>query len=474
MKSLAKNSIYNVAYQLLSLIFPLISSMYVARIIMEDGVGKVAYAQNIASYFTAIATLGFPAYGIREIAKTNGNASRCNQTFTELFLINAISTTLATAAYIVTILLVNDFRKDVLLYLCAGLSLWLNYANIDWLYQGKEEYGYITARSLSIKFLSFVALLILVKQRGDYILYALISSCGTACNYILNLIHARKYVRLDCKGISLKKHIKPLLILGITAFLGSVYNKVDVTMLGIMADDATVGFYSNAHRLILVAVSCCNAVTTVFMPRLSYYYQEDRKALNDLVNLGLKILIFIIVPATIGVALLAPDLIVCLYGKSFEPAGVTLALFAPLLLICPLGDLLCYQLLISVGKEKKRIYTSFFAALANVGLNALLIPMWQQNGAVIASVVSEVIINVLLLPEVLRAVRIDITPRYVAKVFGAAIVMLAAITPLKGIVEGEMACVLCCSLMGVFVYLLVGAFFKNEIVNMAYHRITKR
>lgn len=100
--------------------------------------------------------------------------------------------------------------------------------------------------------------------------------------------------------------------------------------------------------------------------------------------------------------------------------------------------------------------------------------MWQQNGAVIASVVSEVIINVLLLPEVLRAVRIDITPRYVAKVFGAAIIMLAAITPLKIIIEGEMAIVLSCSLTGVLIYLAVSAIFKNEIMQMAYYRIKKR
>ena len=65
MRSLAKNSLYNILYQTTGLIFPLISSIYVSRILMEDGIGKVAYAQNIASYFASAAALGFPAYGIR-------------------------------------------------------------------------------------------------------------------------------------------------------------------------------------------------------------------------------------------------------------------------------------------------------------------------------------------------------------------------------------------------------------------------
>ena len=88
MNSLAKNSLYNIAYQFLNLIFPLLSSMYVARIIMEDGIGKVAYAQSIVAYFIAIAVLGFPAYGIREISKVRNDKDNLSKTFNELFIIN--------------------------------------------------------------------------------------------------------------------------------------------------------------------------------------------------------------------------------------------------------------------------------------------------------------------------------------------------------------------------------------------------
>lgn len=84
MKSLAKNSIYNIIYQTISLVFPLITSVYISRILLEDGVGKVAYAQNVASYFLSFAALGFPAYGIREIAKVRDNQIEKNKAFTEM------------------------------------------------------------------------------------------------------------------------------------------------------------------------------------------------------------------------------------------------------------------------------------------------------------------------------------------------------------------------------------------------------
>ena len=230
MKSLAKNSLYNIIYQALMLVFPMITSMYVSRIILEDGVGKVAYAQNIVSYFTALAATGFPAYGIREIAKVSDNQKEKNKSFSEMFLLNAAATTLAAALYIVLIFFVPAMKNNLYLYLSTGLLIILNYANIDWLYQGLEEYEYIMKRSCIVKILSLTALFLFVRSREDYVNYALITSMGTACNNLFNIYHSRKLVKITFRNLELRRHVRPLLILTAAAFLGSIYNKIDVTM----------------------------------------------------------------------------------------------------------------------------------------------------------------------------------------------------------------------------------------------------
>lgn len=68
-KSLAKNSIYNIIYTIANILFPFVTSIYVSRILLPVGVGKVASAQNIASYFVTLAALGLPSYGVREFAR---------------------------------------------------------------------------------------------------------------------------------------------------------------------------------------------------------------------------------------------------------------------------------------------------------------------------------------------------------------------------------------------------------------------
>ncbi len=150
-KSLAKNSIYNIIYTVANILFPFVTSIYVSRILLPVGVGKVASAQNIASYFVTIAALGLPSYGVREFAKVRDNKCESNKLFTELLLLNIVSTTLAVIGFFGLVFINAGFNGEWALYAACGLAIFFNYLNIDWMYKGLEEYGYITGRSLLIK-----------------------------------------------------------------------------------------------------------------------------------------------------------------------------------------------------------------------------------------------------------------------------------------------------------------------------------
>ena len=77
--SLAKNSIFNVCYQLLNVIFPLISASYVARVLMPSGVGLVAMAQNWVAYFVIFASLGCACAGFESWDKESIYRAHLNQ-----------------------------------------------------------------------------------------------------------------------------------------------------------------------------------------------------------------------------------------------------------------------------------------------------------------------------------------------------------------------------------------------------------
>ena len=84
--SLGKNAFYNIVYKVLNVFFPLISTAYISRVLLAEGVGRVSAVNNNVSYFLILATLGIPAYGLREIAKVNDDQNKKNTLFSELFI----------------------------------------------------------------------------------------------------------------------------------------------------------------------------------------------------------------------------------------------------------------------------------------------------------------------------------------------------------------------------------------------------
>ena len=245
-KPMLKNSVFNIIYTASNILFPFITSIYVSRILLPVGVGKVASAQNIASYFVTAAALGLPSYGVREFAKVREDTAKKNSLFTELFIINLISTTISLIAYIFVLILNNGFNGEGALYICCGLAIFFNYLNIDWIYQGLEEYGYITGRSVVIKCISLALLVVFVKTREDYVAYALLTSLALGGNYIFNVIHARKMVGFTLVNLKIRKHIKPIVFIAGIIFMSTIYNKIDITMLSALSTDEAVGYYSYA------------------------------------------------------------------------------------------------------------------------------------------------------------------------------------------------------------------------------------
>ncbi len=464
MKSLAKNSIYNVIYTTANIIFPLLSSMYVSRVLMADGVGKVAYAQNIASYFVLLAALGIPVYGIRKIAAFQGDKKRTNQIFTQLFVINAISTVLSSAAYVIFIFAIKGSQKDVVLYLCAGLQLLFNFFNIDWLYKGKEEYEYITLRNIFIKIVSFIAILLFVNTKDDFITYAAITGAAQCGNYLFNIVHAFKFVNFDFSDFEINVHIKPLMILLAGMFLSTGYSMMDVTMLGSMGTNRAIGFYNNAHKAINVVVSACIAVSAAFLPRLSYYYIHDRKKMEELVGFGGQVITFCSLPVTVLIVMLAPDIMQLLFGAEFLPASTALRLMAMLIIVKTFGDLFCYQLIMATESEKKRLPAAAIATAANILLNGLMIPVWQEKGAAVASVISEIIVNGYQILYLRKIIHLPVSWKAISQGVIASAIMGVSIFFVMPLVEDLLFRCVACTLIGGCVYIVMNFIMHNHIV----------
>ena len=82
---LRKNLIYNIFYQILIIILPLITAPYISRVLGSHNVGVYSYTQAFANYFYLFAMLGVNNYGNRTIAAVRDDRYEVSKTFWEIF-----------------------------------------------------------------------------------------------------------------------------------------------------------------------------------------------------------------------------------------------------------------------------------------------------------------------------------------------------------------------------------------------------
>lgn len=473
MKSLFKNSLYNITYKLFMIAFPLVSSAYVSRVLLPAGVGKVAYAQNIASYFITIASLGVGSYGVREIGKNQKNKSQYSQTVAELLLVTLISTIVCSVIYYGMIFSFPYFRSNRALYYAVGIQLILTAANVDWFYQGMEEYGYITIRSLIIKILTLIGIFVFVKNKNDLVPYALLSSIALAGNNIINLIHLKKYVvRFDIHRIELKQHLKPLLVLLSTGFAVELYTKLDTTTLGLLTSEECVGYYNYATKITSIVVNLAASVSTILLPRFSLYREQNRFVqLRKTIENAQSVILFISIPAVIGIVLTAKNMIVFLFGKSFLSAVTTIQILSILVIIKSIGNLYGVQVLVAFGKEKTLFYTTVLGAISNVGMNIILIPILQQNGAAIASVLSELAVCIYQCIAARKQIFTKIDKIDLCKIVTATAVMGVVVYIVVHCVSNTFISIMLSCLMGAFSYFMMSIVLRIKISDLILKKI---
>ena len=391
-----RNSIYNVAYKLLDIVFPLVTSIYIAHILLPDSIGRVAAAQNLVNYFVLTSAMGIPSYGVKAVAQYQVGSRESSRVFTELYVINLLSSVIFSTCYYLLIYNAAYFNGNETLYAICGINVLFNIFNVDWFYQGIQQYAYITVRSFIIKLLALVALFIFVKTPADYLYYALISSGALVGNYIFNMIHIKRYIHVEMAGLHLKEHFQHIVTLFSATIAIEIYALTDTTMLDFLCTSAAVGYYTMSMKIIRIIRGVVLAISATFLPKMSYsYYNGQREDFFQLANKGLHILTALSLPAAAGLFLVSDEAVIIVFGKAFFPSALTTRILSLSIVTVAFSNYIGMQILLTLGKEKITTFSTVCGAVLNVIMNYFLIKAYQHTGAAIASVITELVVMII-------------------------------------------------------------------------------
>lgn len=392
--SLKKNFIMNVILTLSSVIFPLISFPYVSRILGTTGTGSVQFATSVVSYFNIIAQLGIPTYGIRAVAKVRDDREELTKTCHEIMIINLIMTAIAYGCLFLTIAFVPKFSEDRILLIIISTSMLFNTIGMEWLYRGLEQYSYITKRSLFFKVIALFAMLLLIREKSDYVIYGAITIFAASASNVLNLINAHKYISFSWKGgYDIQRHLKTIFVFFAMACATTVYTNLDNVMLGLMTSKHDVGLYTAAVKIKTVLVSVVTSLGAVLLPRASYYIEHrEQKKFHEIGSKAINFVMIASLPLIVYFTFFADEGILLLSGKEYLDAALPMRIIMPTLCFIGLSNILGIQILVPLGREKVVLYSEIAGAVVDLVLNYICIPKMHAAGAALGTLVAEIVV----------------------------------------------------------------------------------
>ena len=393
-----KNFLYNVSYQILTLLLPLITVPYVSKVLGANGIGDYAFTYANTQYFVLFGMIGITLYGNREVAYVRDNPKKLKEIFFSIYTLQLITTFISLVLFIIFALFLSSYEYR-LLYLVQGVNILAAMFDISWLFMGLEQFKKTVVRNTLVKLVSLISIFVFVKSSEDIIIYTAILSLATLIGnltfwfYIPNMFTLK-----DFKISNLSVHLKSSLMLFIPQIAIQIYVLLDRTLLGILSSTTEVGFYENSQKIVKMVLTIATAVGTVMMPKIA-----NTVALGDLdkVKYYIKNSFFFVsalsFPLMFGLMGVARQLSPWFFTDQFVGIDNLLIISSLIILAISWSNVIGMQLLIPLNRVKEFTISVTAGATINLILNLILLKRLGAYGACISTIVAESLVTVLQL-----------------------------------------------------------------------------
>jgi O-antigen/teichoic acid export membrane protein len=395
--SVKKNYIYNVAYQILNLLIPLITAPYVSRVLGPNGTGINSLTLSFSQYFILFGTIGISLYGNRTIASVREDERNLKKTFWSIAILQL--TTAMTAFFIYFIIFVLRDTGYRLLYIVQGVNILAAAIDVTWFFMGLEQFKKTVTRNTIIRLVALVCTFIFVRTENDVWKYALIFSASTFFGQLVMWYYVPAIVGKPIVIFKeIKKHFWPSVSLFIPQIAIQIYVVLDRTMIGMFAGEAELGYYDNAEKIVKMSLAVVTSMSTVMLPRLtSVFIQKDYAKLREYMNKSFGFINYLSMPMMFGIAAISINFAPFFFGSEFVKSGPLMMVLSLIIPGIAWGSVIGMQYLLAAGKVKEFTISVTAGAVINVAINLVFIPLFKSTGAAIATIAAETTVAVVQL-----------------------------------------------------------------------------
>lgn len=476
-KSITKNYLYNLIYQILLIIIPIITTPYVSRVLGADGVGKFSFSNSIVSYFVIFASLGFGYYAQREIAKYQDNKKKQSEIFWEIIIVRSVSVLTALIVYF-TVIVLGVFKEDyTLLMIILSINILAVAFDISFLFAGNEDFSKTVFTNTLVRILNVIAIFVFVKDRNDLWKYVLITALTLLIANASLALYAKNFLcKIEIKNLKPIRHIKPAVILFLPTIAVSVYAYLDKTMIGVITgSDFENGFYEQAEKIVKMVMTVVTSLGTVMIPRnANAFERKDMDAIRRNIYRSVRFVLLLGIPMMIGLIAVSDNMVPWFLGDGYYKSANIIKILSVLILAIGLNNVFGLQYLIPAGEDKKFTISVTCGAITNFLLNLVFIRLFKSYGAAIATIAAETVVAIIMFCFIRKNVPLREILKSSIKYLISGIIMFVPCFILGRILEPSIINTFIVVFTGAVVYLICLILLKDEFFFEIANRLTSR
>ncbi|TSC55642.1 MAG: Polysaccharide biosynthesis protein [Parcubacteria group bacterium Gr01-1014_18] len=372
----------------------------VARMIGVENTGTYVFALNYTTLFSIFADLGLSAVFIREVARDKENTQSLFSRILGIKLVLAVLTYLAVVVSIFYFEGSSELRSMV--YLSGILMALDSFTFFFWaLFRGWQKLQYE-----AISVIGTQAVILAVGVSGlllGFPIYILLVAliAGSLFNLVYGYYQIRKTGLIHFKPIFKLNDLGSLVALALPFALLGIFTKffmsIDTVMLRYLGGDMGqrwVGLFSVAGKITFSLYFIPSAFAAAIFPAMSHYFSCQKDKLCGIFEQSMLALMVVSVPCAAGIYVLAPEVILVLYGKEFlESVGALqiMILSLPFIFLAfPVGSLLN-----ACNYQKRNTWNMALVLATSCLLNLIFIPKWAYLGASWVAFLSNILLFIL-------------------------------------------------------------------------------
>lgn len=386
---IVKNAGWLICGRVARMMITLVVGLLTARYLGPSNNGLLNYANAYVVFVTCFCTLGTNSVLVKEFMDAPQKEGEILGT---TLLLRAASSFLSALVIVGIVCVVNrDEPTTIAVVAASSIGMVFHiFESLDYWFQSRLQSKVTAMVTLIAYAITSAYRVVLLVMGADVLWFAFASSLeyvsmGTLLILAYRRNHGSKFTFSAAYAKALLRKSCHFILPGLMV---AIYGQTDKIMLKQMMDDAAVGYYSTASSLSIVWCFVLSAIIDSMIPSIMSAHKTDHKEFVKRNKQLYAIVFYLSLFVSLCFTLLADVLISVMYGQAYMPSAPVLRIVTWCTAFSYLG-VARGAWLVCEGKQKYLVYISAAAAVANVVLNWLLIPLWGASGAAVASVIAQ-------------------------------------------------------------------------------------